>query len=277
MEESSMEGEAKNVTALLDERYNRIDEDARLLSVSGKVEYITTMHYIHQYFPVGSRLLEVGAGTGRYSLALAREGYDVTAVELVEHNIQVFREKLTEDDHITILQGNALDLIAFQDGAFDGVLLLGPMYHLYSQQDKVLALQEAKRVAKDDGIIMSAYVGNESVILIDLFDGNGDALLKKLNNGRIRKDWKMITEPPMEFNEKSRLEEIDELDQIVGLKRDKIVSADGLTELIRDRSCGWSDEVFEKYLDWHLTICERTDCIGFANHILDILKKSDAS
>lgn len=257
----------------LEQRYKTIDEDSRLLSVSGRVEFLTTLTYVHKYFAPGSKLLEVGAGTGRYSITLANEGYDVTAVELLDCNIKKFREKLTGEEKLKLHQGNALDLSIFESDTFDGVLLLGPMYHLYCQEDKVQALNEAKRVVKTGGIIMVAYVGNESVILIDLFDGNGDALFKKLDNGRIDKNWKMLTQPPMEFNEKIRLEEINELNRSTGLTRKVIISADGLTAMIEDKAVSWSDRVFKEYMDWHLTICERQDCIGFANHILDIVEK----
>lgn len=257
----------------LEQHYQKIDEDSRLLSTSGRVEFLTTLNYIHKYFAPGSKILEVGAGTGRYSITLANEGYDITAVELLDCNIKKFHEKLSGNEKIQLYQGNALDLSLFEDNTFDGVLLLGPMYHLYCQEDKVQALNEAKRVVKSNGTIMVAYVGNDSVVLIDLFDGNGDALFKKLDNGRINKDWKMLTQPPMEFNEKVRLEEINELNRITKLKRKTILSADGLTAMIEDKTTSWTDRMFSVYMDWHLTICERSDCIGFANHILDILEK----
>ena len=100
----------------LDEFYRNYDEEGRLLSQSGQVEYLTTMKYIRDC--IGdrrdARLLEVGAGTGRYSVTLAKEGFDVTAVELVEHNLEKLRAKLDGTEPIRTLQGNALDLEAAQ-------------------------------------------------------------------------------------------------------------------------------------------------------------------
>jgi len=263
----------ESIDEALEQHYRSRNEDARLSTVAGRVEYLTTMAYIHKCFPKGSKLLEVGAGTGNYSIPLANEGYQVTAVELLECNIQVFKEKLGGNENLSLYQGNALDLARFEEESFDGVLLLGPMYHLYCREDKIQALNEARRVVKHGGTILVAYVGNESVILIDLFNGNGDALLRKTRNGRIDENWKMLTQPPMEFNEKIRLEEIDELNHATGLKRRCIVSADGLTALVEEKANSWSSEVFEKYMNWHFAVCERKDCIGFANHILDILEK----
>lgn len=73
--------------------YTAFDEDARVdSSRQGQLEYLTTMEYIHRYAPADGTLLELGAGTGRYSIALAREGFEVTALELVEHNLEQLRK-----------------------------------------------------------------------------------------------------------------------------------------------------------------------------------------
>ena len=117
---------------LLEQYYNISDEDGRLLSRHGRVEYLTTMKYIHRFLEGISdpEILEVGAGTGRYSVTLAKEGFRVTAVELVAHNLDVLRSKLDGTEPIRTMQGNALDLSVLPDAAFDLTMLLGPMYHL---------------------------------------------------------------------------------------------------------------------------------------------------
>lgn len=74
--------------------YNSYNEDNRLTLKHGTVEFLTTMRYIEKYLKPGDRVLEIGAGTGQYSHELARQGYTADAVELVEHNIEVFRKKL---------------------------------------------------------------------------------------------------------------------------------------------------------------------------------------
>ena len=94
--------------------YSSFNEDARLMSKHGSVEFLTTMRYIDKYIKPGDRVLEIGAGTGRYSHALARQGYAVDAVELVEHNIEIFRNNIQPDETITVTQGNALDLSGFR-------------------------------------------------------------------------------------------------------------------------------------------------------------------
>ena len=128
--------------------YDKIDEDSRLnRSRHGQLEYVTTMEYIHRYATPGAKVLEIGAGTGRYSIALAKEGYEVTAVELVESNLEVLRKNSSGMKNMDSSQGDALNLGRFEDNQFDVTLLFGPMYHLYSKEDVHKAIEEATRVA----------------------------------------------------------------------------------------------------------------------------------
>lgn len=93
------------------------------------------MKYVEKYLKPNMRVLEIGAATGRYSHALAQKGYRVDAVELVEHNIEIFKQNTIEGEPVTITQGNAMDLSAFESDTYDITLLLGPMYHLFTRED----------------------------------------------------------------------------------------------------------------------------------------------
>ena len=122
--------------------YENYDENGRLCSKHGMVEYITTMKYVEKHLRPGMRIIEIGAATGRYSHALAQKGQRVDAVELVEHNIEIFRENTLPDEPVTITQGNATDLSQFESDTYDITLLLGPMYHLFTTEDKRKAAEE---------------------------------------------------------------------------------------------------------------------------------------
>ena len=256
----------------LEQYYNLYDEDGRLASKHGKVEFITTMKYIHNYVKPGAKVLEVGAGTGRYSIALSREGYQVQAMELIEHNIEVFKSKLTDNEHIDIKQGNALDLSVYDNNSFDAVLILGPMYHLYNEEDKVQVLNEAKRILKKDGYIFVAYCMNEPTIIQWAFADDGNNMLESLSNNMLTDDFACISKPADLF-ELVRVEDIERLSEKCELTRIKFIGTDMFSNYIKERIEEWSDEVYEIYLKYHFSICERSDVIGLSNHTLDILVK----
>lgn len=104
----------------LENYYGKFCEDKRLLSRHGQVEYTTSMKYIHKYLKPENRILDIGAGTGRYSVALSNEGYQVDAIELVKYNLGVLKAKKS---NVKAYQGTALDLSRYQDNTFDITLI----------------------------------------------------------------------------------------------------------------------------------------------------------
>ena len=256
----------------LEEHYNNYDEDGRLLSQHGQVEYLTTMKYIRECLSEFSEpsILEVGAGTGRYSVTLAKQGYRVSAVELVAHNLALLKAKLDGSEPITAMQGNALDLSVFPDASFDLTLLLGPMYHLYTRDDKLKALAEAIRVTKQGGYILVAYCMNEPTVIQYVFFSNH--LQEVLEQKLLTSDWHCVSEPK-EIFEQVRTEDIASLDAEFPVERIKLVATDGATNYNRGCIDAMDEETFGKWMDYHFTICERQDLIGASHHTLDILKK----
>ena len=256
---------------LLEAYYNSRDEEKRLLSQHGQVEYLTTMKYIHACLSQlhSQKILEVGAGTGRYSVALAREGYAVTAVELVQHNLDVLRSKLSGGEPITAMQGDALDLSALPDQSFDLTMLLGPMYHLYTWEDKKKALSEAVRVTKPGGMILIAYCMNEPTIIQYVFSGNH--LREVAENDLLTDDWHCKSDPK-EIFELVRTEDISQLNAGFPVERIKLVATDGAAHYLSGLIDGMDRETFAKWMEYHLATCERQDLIGASNHTLDILR-----
>lgn len=61
------------------------DEEARLLSKHGSVEFLTTVRYVEQYLKEGNKIIEIGAGTGRYSHYFAQKGFEVEAAHIKEN------------------------------------------------------------------------------------------------------------------------------------------------------------------------------------------------
>jgi SAM-dependent methyltransferase len=255
--------------------YNKFNEEKRLDSRHGQVEFITSMKYIHNCLsilapsgdPAAVKILDVGAATGRYSIPLAKEGYDVTAVEPVKHNLSRLKQKSSK---VAAYQGNAVDLSRFGDESFDLVLLFGPMYHLKAEEDRIRALAEAKRVTRPGGYILVAYVMNDYSVITYAFKEKH--ILEAVENGMLD-DAFGCTEKANPLYHMVRLEEIDELNRKAGLFREKIIAADGAANYIRPYLNMLSEEEFEFFIKYHLSVCERMDMMGASAHTVDILRR----
>ena len=249
--------------------YNNYDEDGRLLKRSRQPEYLTTMRYIEKYLKPDSKIIEIGAGTGRYSVTFAEKGYDATAVELVEHNIDIMKKKIKPPHKIKIHQGNACDLSFIESDTYDIVLLLGPMYHLFNDEDKHKALSEAIRVAKSGAVIYAAYCNNDTTMYKYFYTKQ---ILRFVDKGEITESYhgKSIREEVFELYRKS---DIDELMKNYNVTRLHFVGVDMLSYLFDDRLDSLNDREFREYMKFLGNICEREDSVGLSIHMLDVFKK----
>ena len=257
----------------LTEFYSGYDEDSRLLSKHGSVEYLTTMRYIEKYLKPGTRILEIGAATGRYSHALARRGYRVDAVELIQHNIEIFHQRTQPGEDVNIRQGNAKDLSFYSDDTFDMTLLLGPMYHLFTDAEQKQALSEAIRVTKPGGVIYAAYCGNEATLVQYCF-GRGMIREKRYRDLIDPVTFKASSDPA-ELFQLYRKEDIDTLMAGLPVSRLHYVGTDMATNYMRGTIDEMDEELFDLYLQYHFAICERSDCVGTSHHILDVFRKEE--
>ena len=256
----------------LEKYYNKFPEEKRLGSRRGQVEYRVSMKYIHDYIPADVpkeevKILEIGAGTGRYSVALAKEGYDVTAVELVKYNLGILKAK---GSTVKAMQGNALNLKKLSDDTFDVTLLFGPMYHLFGEKDKKQALAEAARVTKPGGVILVAYCMNEYSVLTYAFKERH--ITECMETKRLTEDFHTVSQAENLYDY-VRIEDIDALLEGSELERIKIISPDGPSSYMRAILNHMTDAEFEQFVAYQMATCERMDLIGAGAHAVDILIK----
>ncbi len=256
------------------EHYNKFCEDKRLERRHGQVEYLTSMRYIRRCLDElesrrkeKPRILDVGAGTGKYAVALSEEGYDVTAVEYVRYHLGILKQKKSA---VRAYQGDARDLKRFADESFDLTLLFGPLYHLFTPEDKQRALLEAKRVTRAGGYILAAYLTNEYGVLTYGFKQGH--ILEAMKDGRLDESFHCRLQKE-DLYDYVRLEDINALASGAGLRRVKILSADGPADYMRRELREMSEEVFDAFLEYHFSTCERPELLGAGAHILDILQK----
>ena len=260
----------------LEKYYGKFKEEHRLTTRHGIVEFTVSMKYVHEFIEKTRsgrenseiKLLDVGAGTGRYSVELSREGFDVTAVELVKHNLEILRSK---HEKVKTWQGNAMNLHFLDDATFDVTLLFGPMYHLHSDEDRLRCLNEAKRVTKQNGFILVAYVMNEYAVLTYCFKKG--KIKEVLEKGSLTADFHTLTNINDDLYSYTRLEDMERLNKAAGLERVKIFAPDGAADYMRREINALDEEGFRRFIEYQTAICERADLLGASSHTVDVLRK----
>ena len=119
-----------------------------------QLEYELTWRYLDRYLPVKGSILEIGAASGRYTIELAKRGYRVTAVDMSGILHELCRERITDAgvaEQVRLVLADARYLSPVESEDFDTVLLMGPLYHLVEEADRITALREAHRCLKDGG------------------------------------------------------------------------------------------------------------------------------
>ena len=143
-----------------------------------RTEFAITLRALLQHLPPAPcRVLDCGGGPGRYAIELARLGYEVTLFDLSAGNLALAREKEAASRPEAAMQpaaaemqpgaavplaafdqGTALDLSRYGDASFDAVLLMGPLYHLLEEEERLRALSEARRVLRPGGPLFAAFI-----------------------------------------------------------------------------------------------------------------------
>lgn len=262
---------------LVEQFYNKFNEDNRLNTRHGRVEFEVTMtkilECVEKLGPKKSKnyskikIADIGAGTGNYSVPLSQKGFDVTAVELVKRNLDILRSK---HENIKTWQGNALDLHFLPKNKFDITLLFGPMYHFHDDNDKIKALNEAKRITKKGGFILVSYLLKDYSIITYCFKEH--KIKEVMEKGGITENWELVATDKDLFTYETYFD-VTFYGDYCDLKRIKIVAPDGAADYMRRELNEMSEEEFELFIQYQKAMCEKITLYGASSHLIDILQK----
>lgn len=152
--------------------YNRASEETRLDKGMGVFEFERIKSLIEKYIPTSSsKIIDIGGGTGKYSEWLAKKGHQVHLVEPVAKHIQIAQSRANRLKNKFFVHLGEARKLEFPDNYADLIILHGPLYHLQKKEDRDLAICEAKRILKNDGIILGFAINYTASTLVGLLNG----------------------------------------------------------------------------------------------------------
>lgn len=253
------------------------DEDARL--ERHQLEYDLTWRYLIRYLPPAGSILEIGAGTGRYTLALCRRGYSVTAVDLSATLLQRCQRRLAAErlhGQVQFVVADARDLHAVPTAAFDAVLLMGPLYHLVFEEDRRRAVRQAVDRLCGGGLLFSTFLSRLG-ILGDLLRRTpewierGEEVRSLLDRGRRPDDL-----PRGGFRGYfARVSEIRPLHEALGIQTVALVGVDPAISADDESYNNLQSPRRDLWLDLLLEVSADETTVGASRHLLYIGRKGD--
>jgi len=160
------------ISSTIEDFYNKASEETRLDKGMGVFEFERIKALIEKHlacFP--SRIIDVGGGTGKYSEWLARKGHQVHLVEPIPKHIRIAQGRANKLKNKFLVHPGEARKLDFPDNYADLIILHGPLYHLQAKEDRYLAISEARRVLKDNGILLGFAINYTASTLAGLLNG----------------------------------------------------------------------------------------------------------
>jgi len=142
-------------------------------SAYNRLEFETTMHFLEKYLPRRGKILDAGGGPGRYTIELARRGYDVVLLDIVPENLEFARRQIRragmQDRVEGVVEGSIVDLSMFADASFDAVICLGgPLSHILDRRKRDQAVKELVRVTRRGAPLFVSVISRLSILVVEL-------------------------------------------------------------------------------------------------------------
>lgn len=275
--EQNIFGEEKNAMSGIIGYYEQYDEDERLTTDPARnLEFLTTVRFLEQHLPAGSRILDLGAGAGIYTFHFADRGHAVCAADLTPKHIRWIQERVDEEGYTNIEArvANALDLSGYADESFDAVLCLGPVYHLLDPEDQRTCIRESLRVLKPGGVIAVAYINR--LFIFPHLANISDNYLDDTWVRRIAEEKQISSADEDCFWTDAYFHTPDEIEALLaafGVTKLVHAGSDGVGILLRNRLNGLSGAQFAVWRDYHFRTCTEPSILGISNHGLYLGRK----
>ena len=262
--------------------YERGDEIQRLSSSLGQLEEIRIRELITRHLPTAPAVVyDVGGGPGSYACWLARRGYEVHLVDPVPlHVEQAAAASQAQPDHpiAEFHVGDARHLDRADDSV-DVVLMMGPLYHLTEQNERIAALQESYRILRKGGIIFAVAISRYASTLRGMTDGIMNPEYIKIVDRDLRDgQHRNPKEHPAYFTTAflHRPEELKAEIEVVGFNIEGLFGIQGPAWLLQNLEEQWDDPNYrERLLNIARSLESEPSIIGVSTHIMAIARKTE--
>lgn len=264
--------------------YNQFDEWGRL--DREPIEFLVNSHYIRKYLPSSGHVLDNGAGPGKYAMQLAALGYDLTLTDLTPRLVEQASSKAQELQLANRFQGfypaDARNLSRFGDEQFDGSLMLGPMYHLQTESDRVRAIQELHRVTKPGAPVFVAFMSKLRFLTTSLLypehwkpNNTVAGISRFLDTGTFdHSDTGRFT-GAYYYN----IEDIAPFMEAHGFEQSQLISSGSIAGAMKPEQWDYwrsrGEEEYEQVMNWVLESAASPYLLATSSHILYIGRRKD--
>ena len=159
---------------------------------------------------IGGPVLEIGCGTGRVLLPIARQGTEIHGVDNSGAMLGILRESLAKEsaevrDRVTLHAG---DMRSFRlHRTFPLVIIpFRPMQHMFTLADQVAALQSA-----------AAHLSESGVLAFDVFYPKFEMLMLGIGEERLEAEWLSPSDPEITIRRYYRKDAVDKINQTYSL------------------------------------------------------------
>jgi ubiquinone/menaquinone biosynthesis C-methylase UbiE len=244
-----------------------------------RIEFIVTMHFLEKYLPKNGLVLDAGGGPGRYTVELAKRGYDVVLLDLAPEMLKLARRKIKRAGVAgkvkQFVHSSIKDLSMFENETFDTVLCLGaPLCHLLNVKQREKAAAELVRVAKRDALIFVSVISRIGLLRTMLIEFQhemqyakhhwevGDYMPGLQGQGFTAAHW-FLPEELRELFEKQNVEVLE----MAGLEGLSSHHQRQTNKLYKDQ------EKWKMWIDMLLKTCTHPSVVGNCEHFLLVCRK----